>query len=125
MRSLKRILLLTVLAVLTCGQVKAQLDKVEPGVKGKLPAPPELPKAAEGTFGALSVRKVHLDGMFSNYWISVELQFPEASSFGGDSYTIQYHEDGSDSWKDLEDGMLYLTSTELKTFTYVGIDIDR
>ncbi len=113
MRSLKRIVLLTVLAVLACGQVKAQLVKVEPGVKGDLPVPSELPKAAEGTFGALSLRNITVEsrGMFSyyDYFVAPELQYPEASALGGESYTIQYHEYGSSEWQTLPSDLKWYT----------------
>lgn len=111
MTSLKRIVLLIVLAVLTGGQAKAQLVKVEPGVKGELPAAPELPKAAEGTFGALSLRNITVEsrGVFSyyDYFIAPELQYPDASALGGESYTIQYHESGSSQWKTLPSDYIY------------------
>ena len=62
--SIKKMFFLTIMSVLACSQVNAQLVDVAPGSKGNLPAPPELPKAAEGHFGALCVRNVCLESEY-------------------------------------------------------------
>lgn len=130
--SIKKMFFLTIMSVLACSQVNAQLVDVAPGSKGNLPAPPELPKAAEGHFGALCVRNVCLESeyMFSyyRYFLVAELQYPDASTFGGDSYTIQYQEAGSNKWNIVPNDYLYYSypvSVGKQAFTATRIDIEN
>ena len=130
--SIKKMFILTIMSVLACSQLNAQLVDVVPGSKGNLPAPPELQKAAEAHFGALCVRNVCLESeyMFSyyRYFLVAELQYPDASTFGGDSYTIQYHEAGSNEWKNVPKAYLYYThpvSVGKQSFTAAQIDIEK
>ena len=92
--------LLSIMTVFAIGSAMAQpsSNPVEPGTKGNLPALQDVPAATENILPILHLEMVTGTYYFNNFTPELSLEFPLASTFGGQYYIVQYK--SNNSWVD-------------------------
>ena len=92
--------LLSIMTVFAIGTAMAQpsSNPVEPGTKGNLPALQDVPAATENILPILHLEMVTGTYYFNNLTPELSLEFPAASTFGGQYYILQYK--SNNSWAD-------------------------
>ena len=100
---LRKALLLSLMTVFAIGTVMAQHGheamEVTPGSKGNLPALPDPPAAGQdGILPILSIDNIYLTTYTNTYAYDYWLNFPNASDFEGEYYTLEYAEGENDNW---------------------------
>jgi hypothetical protein len=98
---LHKTILLSLMTVFAIGTVVAQppsSNPVEPGTKGNLPAVQDIPAATEDILPILHLEMVTGHYVSNAYTQELSLRFPDASTFGGQYYILQYKSGGS--WVD-------------------------
>lgn len=75
-------------------------NPIEPGSKGQLPATPEIDKTVPANFiGCLTVAQSYVSSVyFGGYSYECWLNFPQASEYGGEYWTLEYKYVNDDNW---------------------------
>ena len=97
---INKTLFLSIMTVFAIGTAMAQpkSNDIIPGSKGDLPTLQDVPEATENILPILHLEMVTGTFFFNKFTSELSLEFPTASTFGGQYYTLQYKT--NNSWAD-------------------------
>lgn len=109
---INKTLFLSIMTVFAIGTAMAQpkSNDIIPGSKGDLPTLQDIPAATENILPILHLEMVTGTFFFNKFTSELSLEFPPASTFGGQYYILQYKT--NNSWADYVslDGVVHFES---------------